>query len=460
MRDDRCPRAGCRPSMLQLVLALLLALPWGVQAQQNGNGTAPRPTADGVEAPDSLELALARADSMRAQLVQPPGSYGGVRTMDVIRVPFQLFGATLTLGLAGVAAVYGVADEVLIEPALKVRDALAEVDVEASVGTLGNRSYPAVVLRYQGFAPFYAEAGYSLRQYQHFAAGYEAGDSTRGGRAAATYQRLRAPHFYGVGPDSRYEDRADYAHDLLEAAGLFWWAPADGPLTLSAGGGWERNEIGRGWDDHRTDLQDRPFAGTLVGLEEPTEFVRLQAGADLDRTFVEHLQTRGARLLGELVHYQGVGGTPSSFLQAAADARLFFPVNPRQLVAMRVMAEETLGEGEDGVPFTHLARLGDDDGLRGHTSRRFRDRALLAGQLEWRYEAYWHPGFSDRRVEGFAFLDAGMVAPSLADMALSEFRATPGLGIRWIEGGRSRVEGYVAFGGGRARLDLELGRTF
>jgi hypothetical protein len=359
---------------------------------------------------------------------------------------------------------YRVADQFLIQPALDVRETLARADIDAGVGTLGNRSYPAVVLRYEGLSPLFVEAGYSLRQYQHWAAGVEVGDSTLGGRVVGAYDRLRSPHFYGTGPDSRYAERSDFAHDVLDAGGLLWWEPGRGPLTLTAGGGWERNEVARGWDGHRTDLQDQPFAAGLFGLDERTEFLRMQAGADLDLTHVEHLQVRGLRALGEARHYQGLGGTTSSFQRLSGDLRLFFPANARQLLALRVMAEDHLGEDgpgvTDGVPFTHLARLGDDEGLRGHSSRRFRDRALLATQVEWRYQAYWHPGFPDRAVEGFAFVDAGSVGPSLGAIALSELRVTPGIGVRWIEQGESRIEGYVAFGGGRARFDVEFGRTF
>src|SRR5687767_14389546 len=72
-----------------------------VAAQDNGAN----------EPVDSLSLVLARADSARARLVQPPGEYGGIRAMDVIRIPFQLFGAGMALGLAGVGGTYYVLDK-------------------------------------------------------------------------------------------------------------------------------------------------------------------------------------------------------------------------------------------------------------------------------------------------------------------------------------------------------------
>src|SRR5690606_24706438 len=98
-------------------------------------------------------------------------SYDGVRVMDVVRVPFQLFGATLALGLYGVGTVYEVADDFIVDPALAARDALADTGVDADLESFGNRSWPGLVLTYEGLRPFYVEAGHSLRRYEHYEAG-------------------------------------------------------------------------------------------------------------------------------------------------------------------------------------------------------------------------------------------------------------------------------------------------
>ena len=112
------------------------------------------------------------------------------------------------------------------------------------------------------------------------------------------------------------------------------------------------------------------------------------------------------------------------------------------------------------MPFTHLAHLGDERGLRGYSGRRFRDSALLAAQLEWRYEVYWHPGFPDLRLEGFAFVDSGAVGPELGAIDLSDFHTTPGLGVRWVNAGDARGEVFIAHGGEGWRGGISLGRSF
>jgi hypothetical protein len=380
--------------------------------------------------------------------------------MDLIRVPFQLFGATLSLGMYGAGAAYMLADQVLIGPAKKAQDRLEEWNIEARADAFGNRSWPGLVLRYQGASPFYAEAGYTLRQYEHYEAGVELGDESTGGLAMGQFRRMRQPHFWGIGPDASDEDRSDYAYDAGTVGVSGWWTPRVVPLRLSGGVAWETNLVaGRGWDSSRPNTNEVFEAGDLFGLDDRTEYLRIDGGVTLDRTHVEHLQVRGFSVAGEWQYFGGVGGTQSTFHRLAGDARLYVPANERQLMALRLIAEDHVGESGMGVPFTHLARLGDDRGLRGYSGRRFRDRALLAAQLEWRYEVYWHPGYPNLRAEGFAFADAGAVGPALSSIAWSDFRATPGIGVRWVQDGDAKIEVFVSHGE-RWRGGIGLARTF
>ena len=404
----------------------------GAAAQDNGAN----------DISDSTAVVLARADSARAKLVQPPGEYRGIRAMDVIRAPFQIFGAGLALGLGGVGITYKIADRFLIEPAIDVRNALIPVGIDVRVGSLGSRSSLAPVIRYEGLSPFFAEVGYSLRQYQLYRAGVALGArlgfSVEG---AGSYRRLREPQFWGIGPDSREEYRSDYAMDVTDAIGTARWSSADRELTFIADGGWERTLTAPGWDDGRPDTQELFGAASLFGLDETVEFARVGGRAELDLTSLLDLHLRGFFASAAFNHYEGVGGTTSSFEQVAGDARVFVPVNERTVLALRVIAEDHLGESGHGVPFTHLARLGDDRGLRGYSGRRFQDLAAAAGQLEWRYEVYWHPGFPALprgrvRIRGrgdgrsLAFRDP-----------VSQLHVTPGMGLRLHEQGQEHRRG-------------------
>src|SRR5262245_43981638 len=102
------------------------ALPLAAQSngsRPSGQSSAPRAASPASSAgSDSLAAALARADSVRATLVQPPGSYDGVRAGDLVRAPFQLLGAGLAVVAFGVGATYTLADEYVLEPGRRARD--------------------------------------------------------------------------------------------------------------------------------------------------------------------------------------------------------------------------------------------------------------------------------------------------------------------------------------------------
>ena len=92
------------------------------------------------------------------------------------------------------------------------------------------------------------------------------------------------------------------------------------------------------------------------------------------------------------------------------------------VLAFRALASTTnTAEGEH-VPVVLLPDLGGSHTLRGYPSWRFRDRSRMALTGEYRWKA---GHFLDMAL----FMDAGQVAPRLADLDLSKFRKTYGLGM-------------------------------
>lgn len=443
----RLPRAAW-------IAALLVQMPAvgsvtsAVAAQQ-----ADRATEDEARA-----AAIARADAIRDTLTQPPGRRG-VTPQDVVRLPFRGLGAAVTALALPPLAVYVVAAALgLDEKGAAVYEELREADVRLGPGLIGSRSWPALVVRYEGLDPLFVEGGASLRGYTLARAGLSFGDTLRGAEVSGTHHRMTQLHTWSLGMDARYADRSDYAHTRL-VAGADAWTPVAPHVRMSVGGAWEEDRIGRGHDDARTDLQDAPFRDALVGTAGETAYWRAGGALDLDWTEVRALQLVGFRGQGRYDVFRGAGDTDSDFHRMGGDARLYLPFTGRHLLALRGMAEDHFAEGGEGVPFHRLAMLGDDDGLRGYSSRRFRDRALLAAMVEWRYEVWFHPGDSPWKVEGFAFVDHGGVGPSLD--RVDAFETTPGIGLRFIDRGLSLVEVYAAWGGDRSpRFDIELGATF
>ena len=125
-----------------------------------------------------------------------------------------------------------------------------------------------------------------------------------------------------------------------------------------------------------------------------------------------------------LASYQPALGSTYRFTQLFTDLRLFRPVNERQVVAWQLQGVFSGGD----VPFNQLALMGGDGLMRGYYLGRYRDRHLLASQVEYR----WLPfGFS-KRFGGTLFLSTGAVAPTVPDLAQTRWQVSGGGGIRFL----------------------------
>ncbi|MBW3535771.1 MAG: hypothetical protein KY453_11250, partial [Gemmatimonadetes bacterium] len=170
---------------------------------------------------DARAAAIARGDSIRATLVQPPGDRG-VTIQDVVRLPFRALGAAITVAALPPLALYALIDEMgLDESVPRIDRALRDARVRVRPDFIGSRSWPALVVRYEGLDPFFVEGGVSLRAYTLARAGLAFGDTLLGAELAGTHHRMREVHAWGVGMDTP-DDRFDYARTrrLGEAAAV------------------------------------------------------------------------------------------------------------------------------------------------------------------------------------------------------------------------------------------------
>jgi hypothetical protein len=198
------------------------------------------------------------------------------------------------------------------------------------------------------------------------------------------------------------------------------------------------------------------------GALSTNRFAHVGGSADLDFTAIgpTYEQVRGARLMGSWLGYRGLGATDSDFQIGTGALRVYAPVSRQHAFAFRVLAREVFGESGDGVPLYYLPRLGSTEGLRGDKGWRYRDRAVLAGSAEWRYQVWWHPGDPHYRLDAFLFADRGAVGSSLGAIDQDDFMTTPGIGLRFMDHGVGKAEGYLAFGGDKTRVGLKLGASF
>ncbi len=118
-------------------------------------------------------------------------------------------------------------------------------------------------------------------------------------------------------------------------------------------------------------------------------------------------------------------GSSFDFQMEIIDGRVYRPLGK----ANRVLAVQVFGQFMHGtVPFSSLALLGGEQGLRGYYLGRYRDRNLLSTQAEIR----WLPfGFS-KRVGGNVFIGAATVAPTVSAFRFDQLRVAGGFGLQFL----------------------------
>lgn len=144
-------------------------------------------------------------------------------------------------------------------------------------------------------------------------------------------------------------------------------------------------------------------------------------------------------------------GSPFAFQRWTLDAVQYLPIQERQVLAFNLF---TGGLGGD-VPFQELLFLGGAKRARGIIEGRFRDRAVVLLQSEYRFPLFW-------RFRGSAFLSAGRVAENYGDLFGGQYHVNYGAGLRFLldpeEGIQLRLD--VGFGSDQPNFYLTVGEAF
>ena len=122
--------------------------------------------------------------------------------------------------------------------------------------------------------------------------------------------------------------------------------------------------------------------------------------------------------------YRPTWGSDRQFYSLMVDARAYRPLSSNRVLAGQVLLQSASGD----LPFNQLALLGGESIMRGYYHGRYRDRELIAAQVEHR----WLPFAFSRRFGGVAFLGAATVAPSFSAYDFQKTRLAGGAGVRYL----------------------------
>jgi outer membrane protein assembly factor BamA len=222
-----------------------------------------------------------------------------------------------------------------------------------------------------------------------------------------TYRNYPEEDFWGLGPDTLEHARMNYRLEDVDTTATFGASFDRFRAEISAGV--VRINTGPGRDG-----------------DYPSVPPSLQVGPTLPHVGVlfeyESLDERSDPHNGAKYAFQWEVYTPE-FHRFVMDLRRFVPISRTERLAFRAQTTFTHQSSSSDIPFFMLPIVGGTNTVRGFDQYRFRDRAALVLNAEYRRPLL---AFLDAVV----FVDAGRVYSHNRDISLRDLRTSGGIGAR------------------------------
>ncbi len=127
-----------------------------------------------------------------------------------------------------------------------------------------------------------------------------------------------------------------------------------------------------------------------------------------------------------LLRYTPSWGSTFNFTRIISDNRIYRPINNRDVVAAQLLSIFNVGD----VPFNQLALLGGETIMRGYYLGRYRDKNMIASQVEYRFLPL-PLGFS-KRFGAAVFGSAGTVFNNFSNLTPRNIVWSGGAGLRFL----------------------------
>ena len=227
-----------------------------------------------------------------------------------------------------------------------------------------------------------------------------------------------------LGPDSRKEDRTNFAQeDSLFDFTLGWnWTRW---LTTGARVGYLKTNIGRGTDKRFPSTEDLFSSTDLPELIDQPDYYHADAFFRIDYRD-EPLNAHSGGLF-ELTYryYDDRKLDLYSFRRFDAELQQFFPfLKKKRVIAFRAHTALSDTSAGQSIPFYMMPADSGAIALRGYREFRFRDRNFIVMNLEYRWEAF-------SGLDMAIFGDVGKVASRRSDIDLNDLESDVGFGFRF-----------------------------
>ena len=124
------------------------------------------------------------------------------------------------------------------------------------------------------------------------------------------------------------------------------------------------------------------------------------------------------------LNYRPGFGSDYAMTSYIIDNRIYHPLQENTVLAAQLFGQFTTGD----APFNMLALMGGESLMRGYYLGRYRDKNLVAGQIEYRVL----PFKGSKKWGASAFLATGQVFSDESPFEFTKFLPTAGAGVRYL----------------------------
>lgn len=208
--------------------------------------------------------------------------------------------------------------------------------------------------------------------------------------------------FYGIGQDTRVDDRTNFANELGNAefnVGIQF--SEKNRVGIMAG--YDRNKISKGRNSRYPSTTEVASFSSLPGIERVIQIAKLQLEIRHDSNFHPGNPTAGFDVLMRGGIGQEINKDEYGFYKLTIDVSHYFPLFYNRTFKLRFAGEFTEDIKGRLIPFYYLSELGRSETIRGFARGRFRDKDMVLGSVEYSYPIW-------TIINAQLFLDAGTVS--------------------------------------------------
>jgi outer membrane protein assembly factor BamA len=238
-----------------------------------------------------------------------------------------------------------------------------------------------------------------------------------------TYRNYPQENFFGLGKDTRKEDRTTFRQEDVNVAASGGVRPIPS-LYLGAIGGFLWVNIGPGVEKKVPSIEERFSASEVPGIDRQPDFYHYGGFLQYDSRERSAAPRSGGNYMFVWTRFADRDNGRFDFHRYDLLLHQYLPAfDENSSFAFRAISTMTYKPGGGEIPFFLQRTIGGGNDLRGFRQYRFRDNNLMLFNLEYRRE---FKNFFDLVFFG----DAGRVFERRADIGLRGMEGSAGVGVR------------------------------